>query len=257
MNEAPVHLDAVVRGWPSAGPPAPAHHDPWPDHALIVASRTMRPGGGPLTFGAARLVGGSMSPEWRFSGRGIRASDARRYFGSEDLPPLSLEDFLREGLWQSCYRPQIRAGLVAWSIPGFASSAAWRVDDERHSYRFTLWTYDDGTKVRPDFHRSRIRVTPSSGGRATVSFDNRLNPDEVDFVTGPDGRRHQYRGRFASLSTLAYMLTGEDTLTMGQAFNLWGIQRPRGEGAAGLVGELNALCALYDGMLEDLRRWPG
>jgi hypothetical protein len=250
-------LDAVVRGWPDAVPPEPVRHERWPDHALLVAYRTARPGGGALTFGAARLIGGTHVPEWRFCGRGILASEARRYFEGDPMPPMDLEGFLEEAVWRSCYRPQIRAGLVAWSIPTFVSAASWRVDALRHSYRFTLWTWDDGTLVRPNFHRSRIRVTPSSGGRAATSFDDRLHPDEVDFVTGPDGSRHQYRGRFASLSAVGYMLSGEDTLTLGQALDLWGIARPAAEGGAGLVAELDALCALYERMLGDLGRWLG
>jgi len=196
-------------------------------------------------------------PEWRFHGQHVLASEARRYFEGDSLPPIGLEDFLEEAVWKSCYRPQIRAGFVAWSIPSLVSSAAWRVDALPHSYRFTLYTWDNGEVVRPNFHRSRIRVTPSSGGRAAIRFDDRYEPDAVDFVTDLDGSRHQYRGRFCSLSTLAYMLTGEDTLSLGQALDVWGIDRPSAEGAAGLVGELDALCSLHKGMLEDLARWLG
>jgi hypothetical protein len=159
---------------------------------------------------------------------------------------------------QRCvYKPPLRAGLVAWSVPSLVSSAAWTVDPRGDAFRFTWWTYVDAHGGRrPNLFRSRVRVTPSSGGRATIGFDARKDADPEDWVTDPDGKRHQYRGRFCSVSTLAYVLTGEDQLTPAQAFDLWGIERPGVAGADGLLEELHALRRLYEQMLRDLARWP-
>jgi hypothetical protein len=254
----PIAFDQIVRALPVARPPAPKEHDPWPGHALLAVQRTARPGGGALTFGAATLVGGRYEPLWGISGRGILASEARRFFGRGlGIPVLELEEFFEEGVYRSVYKPPLRAGLVAWSVPSFASSAAWTVDPRGDAFRFTWWTYrDEHGERRPNLYRPRVRVTPSSGGRATVGFDSRKDADAEDWVTEPDGKRHQYRGRFLSLSTLGYEVTGEDQLTLRQSLALWGIERPASDGPDGLFDELRALRALYEGMLADLSRWP-
>ena len=87
-----------------------------------------------------------------------------------------------------------------------------------------------------------------------MGFDRRKEPDTEDFVIGPNGKPDQYRGRFLSLSTLAYLLTGDDQLTLPGAFNLWGIQ-DTGGGPSGLLGELRGLGTLFQGQLQDLDRW--
>jgi hypothetical protein len=205
-----------------------------------------------------RLVGPGLdpTPSWSFYGRGIPTPAARRFFGPGTMP---LEDFLEEGVWKGCYKPSLRAALVAWSVPHFFSSAAERVDARRGVYRFTMWTYvgQDGVR-RPNRYRPRIRISPSSGGRAAIGFDARKSPDPQDFVVQPDGKRTQYRGRFLSLHQLGYVLTGDDQLTLHQALRLWDIQAPTViDGADGLARELDAVQSLYEAMLEDLRLWPG
>lgn len=258
MND-PVAFDQIVRGLPIARPPEPAHHEPWPMHAVLHVTRTIRPGGGALRFAAATLVGGRHEPLWGITGRGVLASEARRYFGRGlGLPLLGLEEFIEDAWFRCAYKPPLRAGVVAWSVPAFVSAAAFSVDARRDAFRFTLRTYvDDHGERRPDLYRSRVRVTPSSGGRATIGFDRRKDADPEDLVTESDGKRHQYRGRFLSLSTLGYVLTGEDQLTFRQALTLWGIDHPRTDGADGLLEELTALRSLYEGMLRDLTLWPG
>jgi hypothetical protein len=254
----PVLLESVVRGFPMAKPPGPSISEEWPSHQLVVCHRTARPGGGPATFGAGRLIGGEQEPEWRFYGRGVLASEAGRFFGRDQLWRLGLEDFLEEAVWKCCYKPHLRAGLVCWSVPPFVTSAAWTVDARGDSFRFTWLTYvDDQGMRKPDRFRSRVRITPSSGGRAAIGFDNRRDPDPEDWVQDPGGTRHQYRGRFASLSTLGYVLTGDDQLTLRRALEIWGIEPPSAPGAEGLTQELETLCALYGAMRRDLERWPG
>lgn len=258
IGPGPLPIEVVVRGMPSAHPrPAPPA-ERWPDHALVMTYQTARPGGGPLTYGMGRLLGPGLDPKpsWSFHGRSIRASAARRFFGPGSLP---LEDFFEEAVFRSVYKPPLRAGLVTWSVPHFISSAAERVDARHGSYRFTLWTYvgQDGVR-RPDRFRPRIRVAPSSGGRAAIGFDARKSPDPQDFVVGPDGKRTQYRGRFLTLHQLGYVLTGDDQLTPDQALRAWGIPKPgTADGVDGLARELDALCRLYEAMLEDLAFWPG
>ena len=255
---APIPFEQVVRALPVGRPKAPARHEPWPDHALVVVHHTARSGGGALTYGAARLLGGEMDHEWRFHGRRVLSSEARSFFGRAcPFPVLDLEGFLEEVFWKSCYKLPLRASLVCWSVPSFVSSAAWALDS-RHGYcRFTLFTFlgKDGQRRR-DRYRSRIRVTPSSGGRALESFERRTDPDPQDFVTRPEGKPAQFGGRFVSLSTLGYVLTGEEKLTPPLALELWGIEQPTGEGAEGLSQELDAICALYEGMIDDLGRFP-
>jgi hypothetical protein len=254
----PILFEQVVRALPMGSPRDPTGPEPWPDHSLVVVGRTARPGGGAATFGAARLLGGEMDHQWRFYGRQYHASQARRFFGEDCSPPmLGLEEFLEESFWRSCYKLPLRASLVCWSVPAFVSSAAWAVDSRHDYYRFTLFTYigQDGLRRRDRF-RSRVRVRPSSGGRALVHFEDRQKPDPQDFVTRPNGKRGQYRGRFVSLSTLGYDLTGEDQLTRSIALELWGIDQPSVDGPEGLAQELDATCALYEQMLNDLRRFP-
>ena len=255
---APIPFEQVVRALPVGRPKDPARHEPWPDHALVIVHQTARPGGGALTYGAARLLGGEMDHEWRFHGRLILSSEARSFFGKAcAFPVLDLEGFLEEVFWKSCYKLPLRASLVCWSVPSFVSSAAWALDSRHDYYRFTLFTFlgKDATRQR-DTYRPRIRVKPSSGGRAVESFERRRDPDPQDFVTGPGGKPEQYSGRFLSLSTLGYVLTGEDQLTPPLAFGLWGIDQPTAEGAEGLSQELDAMCALHEGMLDDLEGFP-
>ena len=261
MNSTgPLPIEAVVRGFPSAHPRPSSPAQPWPEHAVITAYRTARPGGGALTHGIARLLGPSLDPEptWSFYGRQTRASAARRFFGPG---AVQLEDFLEEAMYRACYKPPLRAAFVSWSVPHFVSSAAERVDARGGSFRFTLrtWVGRDGIR-RPDTFCSRVRVAPSSGGRAAIGFDARKRPDPQDWVwTLPDGRWVQYRGRFLSLGQLAYVLTGDDQLTLEQAVRVWGIPMPRGarDGAGKLAAELDALTHLYEAMLADLGFWPG
>lgn len=255
----PVAFDQIVRAYPVGSPPVPKKHEAWPAHTLLVAHRTERPGGGALRFGAAALLGGRQEPVWGISGRGVLASEARRAFGrSSEIPVLALEDFLEEAVYRAVYKPPLRAALVAWSVPAFVSAAAWSVDARRDAFRFTCWTYEDPHGERkPDQFRPRIRISTSGGGRAAVGFDRRREMDPGDWVRRPDGTFTPYRGRFCSLKRLADVLSGEDQLTLEQAFVLWGIERPTGDGPDGLLSELEALGALYRGMLRDLDLWPG
>jgi hypothetical protein len=249
----------VVRAWPSASPAEPEPVPPWPDHALVIVHRSTRPGGGRLTYGMARLVGGrDPEPVWSFYGRGVRRSTARRFFGDEHPSPVFFEELHEEAIRRCCQRPPLRAALVSWSVPAFVSSAAWAVDARGDDYRFTLrtWKTKDGT-IRPDFYRSRVRIAPSSSGVAQVRFLKPRDPDPQDFWTRSDDQQEFWPGRFASLSILAYALTGEEDVTLPRALDLYGIGVPTADGAGGLAAELDATCALYRAMLDDLALWPG
>lgn len=258
MNQ-PRPVVVVTRAWPNAQPTDPEAPTSWPDHALVVVHRTTRPEGGRLRFGMARLIGGSdPEPFWTLYGREVRVSDARRYSGEGNPSPIFLEDFLEEVVRRSCQRHP-RAAFVHWSVSSFVSSAAWSVDAKGDVYRFRsrTWTNLEDGKVRPDFYRSRWRVTPSSSGVTQVGFDRPLDPDPQDFVRSPDGRLVFWRGRFLSLSTLAYTLTGEDDITFSRALELYGIASPEGRGAGLLAAELDATVTLYRRLLADLAPWPG
>lgn len=252
------HVVAVTQAWPSARTANPDPPMPWPDHALVVVHQTARPKSGRLRFGMARLIGGKdPEPSWSFYGRGVRRSDARRSFGRDNPSPIFLEDFIEEAIRRSCQRPPLRSAFIAWSVPEFVSSAAWSVDAKWGAYRFTLrtWTNPIDGKVRPDFYRSRVRVTPSSSGVAQVGFDRSLDPDPQDFVTAPGGRPVFWRGRFLSLSTLAYALTGEDDITFARTLELYGIASPEGARAGFLAAELDATVILYRRLMADLALW--
>src|SRR5439155_18299855 len=80
-------------------------------------------------------------------------------------------DFLEGVFWPTLYKPFLRAALVAWSVPSLVSSLAWPVDATGNRYRFTIatWRGPEGT-LYPEPFRARVRVTPSSLGRAQMAF---------------------------------------------------------------------------------------
>src|SRR5262249_39128426 len=137
------------------------------------------------------------------------------------------------------------------------SSLAWRVEATSDRYRFTVATWrrgEDGV-LFPNTYRPRVEVSPSSLGRAQVSFTTHRGMRAWEFVKRGT-RRENHKGRVGSLSELVAVTTGQDQLTLGPALALYGIPSPVGTGSDGLAAELDALCRLYPMVLADFALWP-
>jgi hypothetical protein len=128
--------------------------------------------------------------------------------------------------------------------------------------RFTLWTYLDTAGVEhTDFYRPRIDITVADAGRTQLRFTRRKNPDRDDLI--PEGetepkRGYVYPGRFLSLATAVYDLSGEE-VTLADACRMFDLEPPPiGEpNPATLGARMEALAALYQAVLAEFARFPG
>src|SRR5207302_1244464 len=104
-----------------------------------------------------------------------------------------------------------------------------RRDDGSEVFRFVWWTYPDPDGIeRTDFYRPRIDVATVEAGRVLARFTRRKMPDPQDLI--PEGgtrpkRGYVYRGRFLSLSTAVYALSGEE-LSFSEACRAFEVEPP-------------------------------
>ena len=270
MSE-PLPVDIVVRGFPALPPTEPARAHPWPQRALLVDVCSTRPRAGALAWGAYRLLGSCREHvEGRFyhSGQVPAAEVEAVRRGLQDAHGLlEREAFLDQVLFRCVYKLPLRAALVAWDLPFSISRLARNVRVIRSKdgclcYRFTLWTYvDDNGRERNDFYRPRIDITVADAGRTLIQFTRRKEPDPQDLI--PEGatrprRRYVYRGRFLSLATAVYTLTGEE-LSLVEACHAFEVEQPpAGEPTpANLDVRLDAFAGLYQAVMAEFARWPG
>jgi hypothetical protein len=222
MSE-PLPVDIVVRAFPALQPAQPAQAHPWPDRALILDVSTAKPRLGALTWGGYRLVGPEREQiEGRFYDRGqVSAAEveATRRALQPGLGLLDRDSFLEQVLFRCVYKLPLRAAFVAWAPEFCISRLARRVRvvcdrDGCQRYRFVLWTYVDANgQEQTDYFRPRIDITVADAGRILCQFTPRKKPDPQDRI--PEGAtkpqpRYVFRGRFLSLATAVYDLTGEE-----------------------------------------------
>jgi hypothetical protein len=236
MWAEPLPVQAVVRGFPDLAPDRPAECLPWPTRAFLLDVSSEQPRAGGATWGEYLLEG--PDPELiagRFyDPRRVGSEAAARVRGELSGTGLGVlnRDELLDLVFRSVYKLPMRAALVAWDLGWVISRLARSVrivrrENGSEAFRFVWWTYlDPQWRELTDFYRPRIDVATADAGRILARFTRRKKPDPQDLI--PEGGRfsrsgYVYPGRFLSLSTAVYALSGEE-LSFREACRVFGVQ---------------------------------